>query len=148
MLGPTLSFVGFVCMLLIRLYCFFELLDVSVSMATYWIYRTRQINHECLYYYLFKKIIFLNIDTSGLNVRADVCLYSECNGDASESALLKCVELSIGKVSQFRATNKKCCEVPFNSTNKYQVCRSALLYDIKIMSKYSLNYRWENLAGY
>jgi len=29
--------------------------------------------------------------------------------------------LSIGKVAQFRAANKKCCEVPFNSTNKYQV---------------------------
>ena len=48
-------------------------------------------------------------------------MYSECNGDASESALLKCVELSIGKVAEFRAANKKCCEVPFNSTNKYQV---------------------------
>ena len=46
---------------------------------------------------------------------------SECNGDASESALLKCVELSIGSVSEYRARNKKCCEVPFNSTNKYQV---------------------------
>ena len=46
---------------------------------------------------------------------------SECNGDASESALLKCVELSIGNVSDYRSRNKKCCEVPFNSTNKYQV---------------------------
>ena len=45
----------------------------------------------------------------------------ECNGDASESALLKCVELSIGKVTEFRARNKKICEIPFNSTNKYQV---------------------------
>ena len=51
----------------------------------------------------------------------DVRLYSECNGDASESALLKCVELSIGKVAEFRAANAKLCEVPFNSTNKYQV---------------------------
>jgi len=50
-----------------------------------------------------------------------VSVYSECNGDASESALLKCVELSIGRVAEFRAANKKCCEVPFNSTNKYQV---------------------------
>lgn len=45
----------------------------------------------------------------------------ECNGDASESALLKCVELSIGHVTQFRQANKKVCEIPFNSTNKYQV---------------------------
>ncbi len=47
--------------------------------------------------------------------------YRECNGDASESALLKCVELSIGKVIEFRKANKKICEIPFNSTNKYQV---------------------------
>ena len=48
-------------------------------------------------------------------------LQRECNGDASESALLKCVELSIGSVVKFREQNKKICEVPFNSTNKYQV---------------------------
>ena len=50
------------------------------------------------------------------------CLFfRECNGDASESALLKCVELSIGGVSEFRKRNKKVVEIPFNSTNKYQV---------------------------
>lgn len=48
-------------------------------------------------------------------------LKRECNGDASESALLKCVELSIGRVTEFRARNKKVVEIPFNSTNKYQV---------------------------
>jgi len=48
-------------------------------------------------------------------------LKRECNGDASESALLKCVELSIGHVTEFREKNKKACEIPFNSTNKYQV---------------------------
>nr|AUG84438.1 NaKATPase [Platynereis dumerilii] len=48
-------------------------------------------------------------------------LKRECNGDASESALLKCVELSIGNVTQYRANNKKAIEIPFNSTNKYQV---------------------------
>jgi len=45
----------------------------------------------------------------------------ECNGDASESALLKCVEMSIGNVVNYRQKNKKVCEIPFNSTNKYQV---------------------------
>lgn len=45
----------------------------------------------------------------------------ECNGDASESALLKCVELSLGHVVEFRRRNRKVCEIPFNSTNKYQV---------------------------
>lgn len=48
-------------------------------------------------------------------------LKRECNGDASESALLKSVELSVGKVSEFREKNKKICEIPFNSLNKYQV---------------------------
>ncbi|XP_059138721.1 sodium/potassium-transporting ATPase subunit alpha-like [Physella acuta] len=48
-------------------------------------------------------------------------LKRECNGDASESALLKCVELSIGNVTDFRRRNKKIVEIPFNSTNKYQV---------------------------
>ncbi|CAF1133694.1 unnamed protein product, partial [Didymodactylos carnosus] len=44
-------------------------------------------------------------------------LQRECNGDASESALLKC----IGNVIKFREKNPKVCEIPFNSTNKYQV---------------------------
>ncbi|CAB4063111.1 ATP1A [Lepeophtheirus salmonis] len=46
---------------------------------------------------------------------------SEVNGDASEAALLKCTELTKGNVMQYRARNKKICEIPFNSTNKYQV---------------------------
>ncbi|CAD5122368.1 DgyrCDS10804 [Dimorphilus gyrociliatus] len=48
-------------------------------------------------------------------------LKRETNGDASESALLKCCELSIGNVQDYRKRNKKICEIPFNSTNKYQV---------------------------
>lgn len=43
-------------------------------------------------------------------------------GDASESALLKCIELSFGVVRAMRDKNKKVAEIPFNSTNKYQVC--------------------------
>ena len=45
----------------------------------------------------------------------------ETNGDASESALLKCIELQVGNVAQMREKNKKVAEIPFNSTNKYQV---------------------------
>ena len=48
-------------------------------------------------------------------------LKREVNGDASEAALLKCVELSEGKIAEYRAKRKKVCEIPFNSTNKYQV---------------------------
>merc|ERR1712038_124796 len=48
-------------------------------------------------------------------------LKREVNGDASEAAILKCTELSTGDVMGFRAKYKKVCEIPFNSTNKYQV---------------------------
>uniref|UniRef100_T2MGY6 Sodium/potassium-transporting ATPase subunit alpha n=1 Tax=Hydra vulgaris TaxID=6087 RepID=T2MGY6_HYDVU len=48
-------------------------------------------------------------------------LRKECTGDASETAILKFVELSVGNVMDIRAKNKKVTEIPFNSTNKYQV---------------------------
>ena len=48
-------------------------------------------------------------------------LKREVNGDASEAALLKCCELTEGKVMDYRQERKKVCEIPFNSTNKYQV---------------------------
>merc|ERR1711953_684549 len=48
-------------------------------------------------------------------------LKREVNGDASEAAILKCTELSKGNVLDYRARNKKVCEIPFNSTNKFQV---------------------------
>ncbi|KAL3887086.1 hypothetical protein ACJMK2_027042 [Sinanodonta woodiana] len=48
-------------------------------------------------------------------------LSRECNGDASESALLKCYELCIGNVTSFRQKYKKIVEIPFNSANKYQL---------------------------
>jgi len=48
-------------------------------------------------------------------------LQREVNGDASEAAILKCTELSTGDVMAYRARNPKVCEIPFNSTNKYQV---------------------------
>merc|ERR1712172_264950 len=48
-------------------------------------------------------------------------LKKEVNGDASEAALLKCVELTKGNIMDYRAKNKKVCEIPFNSAIKYQV---------------------------
>ena len=53
---------------------------------------------------------------SGINI-----LKREVNGDASEAAILKCTELACGDTMKARAKNKKVCEIPFNSTNKYQV---------------------------
>ncbi|CAF4499750.1 unnamed protein product [Rotaria sp. Silwood2] len=52
---------------------------------------------------------------------AQPVLQRQCYGDESEAALLKCVELSTSNVIKFREINQKVCEIPFNSTNKYQV---------------------------
>uniref|UniRef100_A0A8B9W0X6 Potassium-transporting ATPase alpha chain 2 n=1 Tax=Anas zonorhyncha TaxID=75864 RepID=A0A8B9W0X6_9AVES len=42
-------------------------------------------------------------------------------GDASETALLKFAEVILGDVMSIRARNKKVAEIPFNSTNKFQL---------------------------
>merc|ERR1719461_2008463 len=49
-------------------------------------------------------------------------LKRDCIGDASESGILKCTEiLTNGKTLAMRDEMKKVHEVPFNSTNKYQL---------------------------
>ena len=48
-------------------------------------------------------------------------LKREVNGDASEAALLKCCELTKKNILDYRSKRPKVCEIPFNSTNKYQV---------------------------
>ena len=48
-------------------------------------------------------------------------LEREVNGDASEAAILKCTEQINGDVLTYRTKNRKVAEIPFNSTNKYQV---------------------------
>lgn len=45
----------------------------------------------------------------------------DCTGDASEIAILKFTELAIGNIAQYRKKNPKIAEIPFNSTNKYQL---------------------------
>ncbi|XP_006861704.1 PREDICTED: sodium/potassium-transporting ATPase subunit alpha-4 [Chrysochloris asiatica] len=45
----------------------------------------------------------------------------ETTGDASESALLKFIEQSYSSVKDMRKKNPKVAEIPFNSTNKYQM---------------------------
>lgn len=42
-------------------------------------------------------------------------------GDASETALLKFSELTLGNAMGYRERFPKVCEIPFNSTNKFQV---------------------------
>jgi len=52
--------------------------------------------------------------------------HSECLGDASESALLRFAELAYGDVMAERAKDRKVFEIPFNSTNKFQVRSAAV----------------------
>lgn len=44
-----------------------------------------------------------------------------CSSDASEAAILKCMEINIGNVIKFRRKYPKVAEVAFNSTNKYHI---------------------------
>lgn len=48
-------------------------------------------------------------------------LKRDCTGDASEQAILKCMEQSVGDVAGYRKRNRMVYEVPFNSSNKYHV---------------------------
>ncbi|XP_017266450.1 sodium/potassium-transporting ATPase subunit alpha-2 [Kryptolebias marmoratus] len=48
-------------------------------------------------------------------------LMRDTAGDASESALFKCIEVCCGNVTEMRERNPKMAEIPFNSTNKYQL---------------------------
>lgn len=57
-------------------------------------------------------------------------LKREVNGDASEAALLKCCELAMGNVMKYRTGYPKLSEIPFNSSNKYQVS----IHDISSVS--------------
>jgi len=53
-------------------------------------------------------------------------LRRECLGDASETALLKYVQIALENVDELRRRNPKLVEIPFNSTNKYQVHHTLL----------------------
>lgn len=57
-------------------------------------------------------------------------------GDASETALLKFTELTVGNVMDYRNRFKKAVELPFNSTNKFQVS-VGLLTDYCIINQIS-----------
>ncbi|VDO71984.1 unnamed protein product [Onchocerca flexuosa] len=45
----------------------------------------------------------------------------EATGDATEVAILKYCEYTCGDVTAYRKLYPKICEIPFNSTNKFQV---------------------------
>ena len=82
----------------------------------------------------------------------------ETIGDASESALLKFTEVNIGNTVDKRARNKKVCEIPFNSTNKYQVriwewkivnflsnCHRSIFYCLQLSIHEAEDYPGQNL---
>jgi sodium/potassium-transporting ATPase subunit alpha len=48
-------------------------------------------------------------------------LQRKVQGDASETAILQFTEMVVGKVEEYRARNRRVCDIPFNSANKYQV---------------------------
>uniref|UniRef100_A0A8C5FLA5 Sodium/potassium-transporting ATPase subunit alpha n=1 Tax=Gadus morhua TaxID=8049 RepID=A0A8C5FLA5_GADMO len=64
---------------------------------------------------LCNRAVFLAEQSNVAILKRDVA------GDASESALLKCIELCCGSVNEMRDKNLKIAEIPFNSTNKYQL---------------------------
>lgn len=64
---------------------------------------------------LCNRAVFLAEQTDVPILKRDVA------GDASESALLKCIELCCGSVKDMREKYTKVAEIPFNSTNKYQL---------------------------
>ena len=57
-------------------------------------------------------------------------LKRETVGDASESAILKWCEMSLGNVTEYRAKNPKVAEIPFNSTNKFHVSNFSANYSL------------------
>lgn len=60
--------------------------------------------------------------TSGFNnSHTGPCSQRIVIGDASETALLKFSELTLGNAMGYRDRFPKVCEIPFNSTNKFQV---------------------------
>lgn len=64
---------------------------------------------------LCNRAVFLAEQTDVPILKRDVA------GDASESALLKCIEHCCGSVKEMREKYSKVAEIPFNSTNKYQL---------------------------
>ena len=67
-------------------------------------------------------------------------LKRDCTGDASEIALLKFAERSLyGGVIQYRAGHPKIAEIPFNSTNKYQVSFIFKLILVQIFEQVSIH---------
>ncbi|XP_066563700.1 sodium/potassium-transporting ATPase subunit alpha-1-like, partial [Amia ocellicauda] len=64
---------------------------------------------------LCNRAVFLSSQDNVPILKRDVA------GDASESALLKCIELCCGSVEEMREQYPKVAEIPFNSSNKYQV---------------------------
>ncbi|XP_055920575.1 sodium/potassium-transporting ATPase subunit alpha-like [Eupeodes corollae] len=70
---------------------------------------------------LSRVAVLCNRAEFGINQDDIPIMRRKVNGDASEAALLKCMELELGNSMDTRRRNPKVAEIPFNSTDKYQV---------------------------
>ena len=61
-------------------------------------------------------------------------LLRKMKGDASEQGILRCYESIMGNTTALREANPKVVEIPFNSSNKYQVS----VHDVDKTGKYHL----------
>lgn len=66
-----------------------------------------------------EKVTFGNLKTRLIHTPSSFSRIVE--GDASEAGILKCMEDQYGDIMAYRALYPKICEIPFNSTNKFQV---------------------------
>ena len=82
---------------------------------------SKELHEEVGWRKLFRVAALCNRAEFKVGQESTPILKREVNGDASEAALLKCCELSRNNISGYRDQWQKVCEIPFNSTNKYQV---------------------------
>ena len=71
--------------------------------------------------YPLLKGIVLNTTVCNIYIYIHILIQRDVKGDASDSAILKCVESILGKTSAYRRKHPKVAEIPFNSFNKYKV---------------------------
>ncbi len=82
---------------------------------------SKDLHQEAGWRKLFRVAALCNRAEFKVGQESTPVLKREVNGDASEAALLKCCELTRNNICGYRDQWPKVCEIPFNSTNKYQV---------------------------
>jgi sodium/potassium-transporting ATPase subunit alpha len=105
----------------VELYCDMKTFPISTMEERDWCKGTASFDKALMIMSLCNNAIFLQDET---NLAKDI-QQRDTKGDASESALLKfCEHITTqmdSNVVDYRSTHPKIGEIPFNSTNKYQV---------------------------